>query len=667
MATIRNGSGLRLGKRWAVLPLITILCLALFSTTASAGWVGCIRARLDGENAVRLLATADENGTMTFTIDRNVITFAASANVELDTGKLRIDKAVSVVAELSDAAGAVTARCTIPIEEITGQYKDFCCDREGPAVWAVVDPQPCQGGWFNRPISIHVTAEDESGIAEIAYQSPIILDGNVVRIEADRLDLSDSGRSAEWRVELYPQYTPSGCHEVECWATDASGNVSERVGIELQFDFDAPRIGFSTAPTSDGTLITWEVTDALSDVYECRVVAVSNSVEHVLSTSSTGNHTLTAGEVGAGEHEIRIRAIDQAGNETLDRWTITLDQPLCTIRGVVVDGATLEPLPGVTVTLYETEAVLMTDRQGEFSFTVLDPSSYTIEFTKPGYALNRVGGGDPSAFLIELPSVLLDPMEIESPDAALPGMLLLCNPEVESNEDLGSANWICDLPGDGCRSGYIEGADDIDMYVFDVFHLCDVTIQTFDCGDTTLALLDSAGDLIAYNDDGPVDTSSVITQNLSAGRYYIRIEAYSNESFSYSVSIEGVEVPEITYPSTCWYEVEPNDCADLADVLSDVPGNGCRVGSIDPSTDEDWYIVNVSSTAHVTVETETMEGDTYLQLYDSSGDLIDCDDDSGMGLASKIERLLSPGTYYVRVTAYGTGAIDGYSVVVISW
>jgi len=416
VATVRSGSGSRLGERWAVLPLIAILCLGLFSIAASAGWAECIRAWLDGENAVRLLVTADEKGTVKFTIGRNVIRFAVTANVPLDTGRLRLDKAASVVVELFNADGVVTVKCEFPVAQLTKQPADFCCDREGPDVRVAIEPEHGQSGWINTEVTLRITAEDESGVAEIAYQSPVISDGDVVRVGPDRLELSDGGCRAETRRELYPQYTPGGRHEVECWAIDTAGNVSERVGVELQLDFDAPRIEMSVFPSGDAALVSWAVSDGLSGVRECRVTLIVGGAEHVFSTSFSGERTLTTSEFGAGSHEIRVWAIDQAGNEFSDSQPVTLVAQTCSISGQVVDSVTQQPVVGAIVTL-DAEETRVTDAQGRFSFTNLEPRKHYLSFEKDGvYEFRSEGvtcrGGETRSITVSLVPVPVPPVSL---------------------------------------------------------------------------------------------------------------------------------------------------------------------------------------------------------------------------------------------------------------
>ena len=398
---------------------ILVLFIALFSSAVSAEWAKCVQARLDGANAVRLLVTADEKGTVTFTIGENVITFAVFANVELRTGKLRIDKAESVVAELSNAAGSVTARCTIPIERLTARDQPFCCDEEGPTITVSVDPPPGIGGWINGMVTITITADDASGISEIIYQSPTITGNNRVVISSDKLVLSNDGRTALWPVVVpYTKYTQGGSHTIECWAIDTVGNVSERRGVELLLDFNRPLIDITVAPSADAMTVSWGVTDALSGVSECRVTLMANGIEHVLSTSATGQRTLSASEFGAGTHELHIRAVDRPGNEASYSRSVTLTAQTCSVSGQVSDSSTHQPISGVTVSIDQTGASQMTGSEGRFSFTGLDPGYYSLRFAKsgayePGQAIVQLDSGP-----LEIP-VELTPVEPEEPSVSL--------------------------------------------------------------------------------------------------------------------------------------------------------------------------------------------------------------------------------------------------------
>lgn len=85
--------------------------------------------------------------------------------------------------------------------------------------------------------------------------------------------------------------------------------------------------------------------------------------------------------------------------------------------------------------------------------------------------------------------------------------------------------------------------------------------------------------------------------------------------------------------------------------------------TIFPIYDDDWMKFYGESGITYTIETTVYNNfDTYIRLYNSFGSFIDSDDDSGVGLASRI--IYTPGTsnyYYIEVDSdyyYNTGNYD---------
>ena len=88
--------------------------------------------------------------------------------------------------------------------------------------------------------------------------------------------------------------------------------------------------------------------------------------------------------------------------------------------------------------------------------------------------------------------------------------------------------------------------------------------------------------------------------------------------------------------------------------------------SLFPVADVDWAVFTFSQMAEVTIETSGVSGDTILSLYDGAGvpaSPLTLDDNSGVGLFSRITVLLPAGTYYVKAEENGgDGAIPGYTL-----
>ena len=76
-------------------------------------------------------------------------------------------------------------------------------------------------------------------------------------------------------------------------------------------------------------------------------------------------------------------------------------------------------------------------------------------------------------------------------------------------------------------------------------------------------------------------------------------------------------------------------------------------GEIDPSDDEDWFRFEVTASGDVVAETSGVL-DTIGALHDANGDVLAVDDDSGDAYNFRIQRTLDAGTYYLRVTSYGS-------------
>lgn len=92
---------------------------------------------------------------------------------------------------------------------------------------------------------------------------------------------------------------------------------------------------------------------------------------------------------------------------------------------------------------------------------------------------------------------------------------------------------------------------------------------------------------------------------------------------------------------------------------------GTATGRLELATDEDWFLVQITTPATYTFTAKGVDGaggtlaDPVIQLYDASGTSVDWNDDaSGSTLDASLTATLSTGNYYVGVwtwTANGTG------------
>ena len=119
-------------------------------------------------------------------------------------------------------------------------------------------------------------------------------------------------------------------------------------------------------------------------------------------------------------------------------------------------------------------------------------------------------------------------------------------------------------------------------------------------------------------------------------------------------------------PAAIVAESEPNDTPAQAQSVS----VSDMVDASVPDSDVDWFSVETTAGAYLTVSTSSIDGsntDTVLEAFASDGTArLDVDDDAGMGLFSAIQHLEVPGDGIVllRVPRFGPLGDDAYRLTV---
>ena len=273
----------------------------------------------------------------------------------------------------------------------------------------------------------------------------------------------------------------------------------------------------------------------------------------------------------------------------------------------------------------------------------------------------------------------------------------------------------------GMTVSYTDGiapVGDQDVFLIDMQIAGYIFAETFaaarpDCdgADTRLRLFDSQGTELGNDDSDGTNSCSQIDglrddwAFVPAGQYFLRVEDDGNndEIVTYTVEIRtlgegcGNGILETRAPlleecddgngtdgdgcdSQCLFEgtrdTEPNNDLGSATALPVSSTAALALGSIDPSGDEDWYEITVTSSVGAYIEARTYvptlgqcvsgRGDTIMTLYDSTGASLGSNDDFGGTRCSQFDpsshdfTRVGPGTYYIRVTAFGGGVIDNY-------
>jgi len=320
----------------------------------------------------------------------NTIVFLTDSQGEIDTGKLEIPEGASeVIVKPLDAItvqgiGVWSEGCTIPLDEIPeGSSRRFCelfFDTTPPHTTISLSPRPNSYGWNNTDVEVTLEASDrESGVKELCYR----LTGATER---------DWDCRASDRVSF--TIGAEGVTTVHYYARDVAGNEEWEHTREVRIDKTRPRIDLQAASSigpwgAQQASVSWEAADGLSGLEACEVTLIRerDGREWRLSTSCSGQEGLSAEDYGEGKFTVRIWARDRAGNEDTKSFRISLTGPQrCAIRGEVVDATTGDPLAGARVRLSPTGRTASTAADGSFSFTELEPRTYTITAEAEGYS-----------------------------------------------------------------------------------------------------------------------------------------------------------------------------------------------------------------------------------------------------------------------------------------
>ncbi|WP_436759233.1 ThuA domain-containing protein [Streptosporangium sp. V21-05] len=186
-------------------------------------------------------------------------------------------------------------------------------DSTAPTTTATPDPAQPANGWFNSLILVTLAGADEaqgSGVDKTEFQL-------------------DNGA---WTTYLEPVViTGDGNHTLAYRSVDKAGNVEATKTLAVKVDATAPTTTADFLPVGQGTVpVTLAAADATSGV---------EKIEYALDSGDWTPYTTTVNVTGAGDHELRYRATDKAGNvEETKAATIKIEDggtaPTILISGV---------------------------------------------------------------------------------------------------------------------------------------------------------------------------------------------------------------------------------------------------------------------------------------------------------------------------------------------
>jgi len=222
----------------------------------------------------------------------------------------------------------------------------------------------------------------------------------------------------------------------------------------------------------------------------------------------------------------------------------------------------------------------------------------------------------------------------------------------------------------GYGNDYGQPSDDV-FYKFTVGSTASVTVSTCGSGfDTYLYLLDANGGLVTSNDDSgpscnPSNNASLQANNLQAGTYYIVVEGYGTSSGTYNLSVSGtVTGAQATEGVNMSNAIVIGNYSSGTYTYNDTKNNSITNGyqnDIGQPSDDIYYKLTVQDSADLDIPLCGSSFDTYLHLLNSSGSIIQSNDDSGplcTGVTSSIKTKVAAGTYYIVTEGYYTNSGD---------
>jgi hypothetical protein len=176
------------------------------------------------------------------------------------------------------------------------------------------------------------------------------------------------------------------------------------------------------------------------------------------------------------------------------------------------------------------------------------------------------------------------------------------------------------------------------------------TVYTRGTLDTLLALYDSQGRLLEEDDDSGEGSNARLSVPGGLGLIYIEVKTYNARTGQTTLYTEAREPGR---PD----QYEPDNTMATA---KDINLGEAQQRTFTDADDVDWVRLRITQTAFYAISSAAFDRrlDSYLELYDVNGNLIDEDDDSGDNYDAYLIIRLFPGTYYIKVRCINSDPLD---------
>ena len=196
----------------------------------------------------------------------------------------------------------------------------------------------------------------------------------------------------------------------------------------------------------------------------------------------------------------------------------------------------------------------------------------------------------------------------------------------------------------GSRPGQIETDDDVDYFRVDVRGPGVLTVYSTGDLNTRGTLQNRSSSSLATDDNGGSGDNFRIEHSVSAGTYYVKVEGVGSNTGDYTVHTSFAD-----------------DHSDTRPGATSLSLGSSLAGWIGSGDDVDYFKVQVGEAGVLTVYS-TGSLNTRGMLRNSSGALLESDDDGGDGRNFRIERTVGAGTYYVSVKGRSSSDTGNYTI-----
>jgi hypothetical protein len=192
-------------------------------------------------------------------------------------------------------------------------------------------------------------------------------------------------------------------------------------------------------------------------------------------------------------------------------------------------------------------------------------------------------------------------------------------------------------------AGYFLTPEDVDWYTVAAPGAGRLVVSTSGTMDTFLEVYDTREELISSDDDSGYQGNAKLVAGIpDAGPIYIKVNAYQGSTGRYYLNTRFLD-PVI--PDS--FE-EDGSIANAKDIAS----GASQKRNFTSASDEDWVRLQIKTgeTYMISALAEDNYLDTFIELFDTNGELITQDDDSGGNWSALLTIPLDPGTYYIKIS-----------------